>query len=56
LAALTLEAIPAERRPGIEGNLARSDILTASGRLLDAMTETSKVINSCSKIFNEKQV
>jgi len=56
LAALTLEAIPAERRPGIEGDLARADILTASGRLLAAMTETSKVINSCSKIFNEKQV
>ncbi len=54
LAAITSEAIPEARRLDIEGDLARADILAASGRSLDAMTEISKVVNSCSKILNEK--
>jgi len=54
LAAITSEAIPDERKLDIDGNLARADILTASGRPLDAMTEISKVINSCSKILSEQ--
>ena len=54
LAAITSEAIPDERKLDIDGDLARADILTASGRSLDSMTEISKVINSCSKILNEK--
>ena len=53
LADLTFEAIPERRRPDIEGDLARADVLAVSGRSLDAMTEISKVIDSCSKIFNE---
>ena len=55
LAALTFEAIPEGHRLDIEGDLAQADILAASGHPLDAMTEICKVIDSCSKIFNEKQ-
>ena len=54
LAAITSEAIPEGRRLDIDGDLARADILAASGRSLDSMTEISKVVNSCSKILNEK--
>jgi multimeric flavodoxin WrbA len=54
LAALTFEAIPEGRRLDIEGALAQADILAASGQPLDAMIEICKVIDSCSKIFNEK--
>lgn len=54
LAAITSEAIPEGRRLDIDGDLARADILAASGRSLDAMNEISKVVNSCSKIFDEK--
>lgn len=54
LAALTFEAIPEGRRLDVEGDLARADILAASGQPLDAMIEICKVIDSCSKIFNEK--
>ena len=54
LAAIISEAIPEGRRLDIEGDLARADILAASGRSLDAMTEISKVVNSCSKMLSEK--
>ena len=54
LAALTFEATPEGRRLDIEGTLAQADILAASGQPLDAMIEICKVIDSCSKIFNEK--
>ena len=51
LAAITTEATPQDRRKGIDGDLARADILAASGKALDALTETSKVYNSCVKIM-----
>lgn len=54
LSAIIYEAVPERRRLDIEGDLARADILAASGRSLDAMTEVSKVITSCSKVLNEK--
>jgi len=54
LAAITSEAVPEERKSDINGDLARADILAASGRSLDSMTEISKVVNSCSKILSEK--
>ena len=53
LAAITHEAIPEERKADIEGELARADILAASGRSLDSMKEISKVVNSCSRMLNE---
>ena len=54
VAAITSEAIPEERKLDIDGDLARADILAASGSTLDAMTEITKVYNSCIKIINEK--
>ena len=54
LAAITSEAIPEERKPDIDGDMARADILAASGRSLDSMKEISKIVNSCSKILSEK--
>ncbi len=54
LAAITSEAIPDKRKSDIDGNLARADILAASGRSLDAMTEITKVVNSCSKMLGEQ--
>ena len=54
LAAITHEAIPEGRKSDIDGELARADILAASGRSLDSMKEISKVVNSCSKVLNEK--
>jgi multimeric flavodoxin WrbA len=53
LAAITSEAVPEERKSDINGDLARADILAASGRSLESMTEISKVVNSCSKILRE---
>jgi len=54
LAAITSEAVPEGRKSDINGDLARADILAASGRSLDSMTEISKVVNSSSKILSEK--
>ncbi|HEY90344.1 MAG TPA: flavodoxin family protein, partial [Dehalococcoidia bacterium] len=53
LAAITAEAVPEERKQDIEGNLARADILAASGRSVDSMKEITKIVNSCSKILSE---
>jgi len=54
LAAVTYEAIPEGRRLDVDGDLARVDILASSGQSLDAMKEISRVVSSCSKIFNAK--
>ena len=54
LAAIMAESIPEERKPDIEGDFARADILAASGRSLDSMKEISKIVNSCSKILSKK--
>ncbi len=54
LAAITSEAVPDDRKQDINGDLARADILAASGRDLDAMKELSKVVNSSSKILAGK--
>jgi NAD(P)H-dependent FMN reductase len=54
MAAMTLEAIPKERRSEVDGDLAQADILAAAGRSLDAMNEISKVYNSCVKIIDGK--
>jgi hypothetical protein len=51
LAAIAAEATPPERRKDIEGDLARADVLAASGRSLDALREISKVYNSCVQIL-----
>ena len=52
LAAITTEATPAERKKEIDGNLARADILAASGKSLDALNEITKVYNSSVKIIS----
>ena len=54
LATITSEAIPDERKLDINGNLGQVEILAASGRPLDAITEISNMINSCSKILSEQ--
>lgn len=51
LASITSEAVPEEKKADIDGNLARADILAASGRPVDSMKEISKVVNSSSKII-----
>ena len=55
LAAITYEAVPEGRRPDTDGELARADILAASGRSHDSMREISRVVKSCSKILSEGQ-
>jgi len=52
LAAITSQAVPEEKKPEIKGNLAKADILTASGMTLESMTEVSKVYDSCVEIIN----
>lgn len=54
LAAITVEAVPAERQKDINGSLARADILAAAGRHLDEMKELSKIYGSAVKIISEK--
>ncbi|MCP4756110.1 MAG: flavodoxin family protein [Proteobacteria bacterium] len=54
LAAITATAVPEERKPDIDGDLAQADILAASGRSHDSLVEITKVYNSSVKIFAEK--
>ncbi len=54
LAAIISEAVPQERKAAIEGDLARADILAASGHILEAQAEASKVYNSCAKLVGER--
>jgi multimeric flavodoxin WrbA len=53
LAALTMQAVPEARKTEIEGDLARADILAASGQSLEALAEISKVYNSCLKAIGQ---
>lgn len=55
LAAITAEAVPEERKADIKGDLARVDILAASGRTLDAMAEIGRIYRSSTGILDEKQ-
>ena len=54
LAALTLEAVPQERRAKVDGDLAQADILKASGRDLDALLEATRVYDSSIKLIDQK--
>ena len=51
LAAITTEAVSPDLRKGIVGDLARADILAASGKFLDSLQEISEVYNSSLKII-----
>ena len=51
VAAIASEAIDADRKPDIKGDLARADILATSGRLLESLTETLKVYLSSAGLF-----
>jgi multimeric flavodoxin WrbA len=53
LAAITIEAVPEERRAEIAGDLARADILTAAGETLPAMAEIGRIYGSATKIITE---
>lgn len=53
LAAITAEAVADDRKPDIDGDLARAELLAASGRGLDSMREATRVIRSCSKMLSE---
>ncbi len=55
LAAITAEAVPEERKADIKGDLARVDILAASGRTLDAMAEIGRIYGSSTKIVDEME-
>jgi len=54
LAALTSEAVPKENKSEINGDLAKADILAASGKTLESMTEISIVYDSCIEIISRK--
>ncbi|MFC2021290.1 flavodoxin family protein [Chloroflexota bacterium] len=54
LAAIASEAVPDERKQDTDGDLARAEILAASGHSLDSMKEVSRVYNSCIEIIDEK--
>jgi multimeric flavodoxin WrbA len=54
LAALTVAAVGPKNKPEMADSLARADILTAAGRTLEAMTETSKAYEACVKILDGK--
>jgi multimeric flavodoxin WrbA len=53
LAALALQAVPDAKRRDIEGDLARADILAASGQALDSLAEITRVYNSCLKAIGQ---
>ena len=55
LAAITSEAIPDGSKPDVDGDLARADVLAASGQSLDSIKEISKVVSSCSAMLSDKQ-
>ncbi|MFC1953695.1 flavodoxin family protein [Chloroflexota bacterium] len=46
LAAVAYQGVPEESKTGIQGDWAEADILFASGRTLESMTETSKIYDS----------
>jgi multimeric flavodoxin WrbA len=54
LAAITIEAVPKDRKAEINGSLATADILAASGKTLESMVEISKVYNSCVEIIGRE--
>jgi multimeric flavodoxin WrbA len=49
------QAVPEKERFKIKGSLAKADILAASGFAIEAMNETSLVIDSASEIFHRGQ-
>ncbi len=51
LAAITAEATPKDRKKDIDGDLAKADILAASGESLEALSEISRIYNSAVKII-----
>jgi multimeric flavodoxin WrbA len=54
VAALASEAVDNDQKSDIEGDLARADILAASGKRLESLAETLKVYRSSSGIFGRK--
>ncbi len=52
LAAITTEAVPGDRKKEIDGDLAKADILAASGASLDALSEVTTVYNSALKLLS----
>ncbi len=53
LAAIALGAVPAQRKTAIEGDLARAEVLRASGQSLESMRETSRVYDSSVKLIDQ---
>lgn len=53
LAALMAEAVPEDQKSEIKGDMARVDILLASGRPLDAQAEISKVYASTASLLKD---
>ena len=49
LAALSSKAVPADKLADVKGSWEQADILAASGKKLEAMTETSRIIDSASE-------
>ncbi len=49
LAALAYRAVPEESKAEVQGDWTRADILSASGRTLESMTEISRIIDSSSE-------
>jgi len=53
LAAITCEAVSSKKKPDDTGSLAHADIIAASGRHLDSLTEVSEIYESCLKKYRE---
>jgi hypothetical protein len=51
LAAITFEATAKDQKKDIDGDLAKADILAASGESLESLIEISRVYNSAVKII-----
>jgi NAD(P)H-dependent FMN reductase len=49
LAALAYEAVPEAKKPEVKGGLVEAEKLEASGRMLESMQETTKIIDSSSE-------
>ncbi len=54
LSAITYEAVSDKKKPDDTGSLAHADIIAASGRPLDSLTEVSEVYESSLKIFSRQ--
>jgi NAD(P)H-dependent FMN reductase len=49
LAALTYQAVPEDKKPAVQGDWTKADVLLAGDRTLESMVETSKIYDSANQ-------